>query len=234
MKTMLHAFIFFLFRRNMSPMPMQPKIGDASLKFGPDWLRALSSDTGNSPGDGNGTMEREPLDRSSGWGPPGGSRNNAMIFQKEHSSHSTSHFSSSYHHQHHHTQSNHYMSNKDSGKLNTSFTSSAPETPLTRGKPSDFAYSREEMLAMYDKNLPAPDFLVRFENLFVEKMQLPLAFSQLSEEELVSLSCVAKKKYLRKILILVCVAAWGNSKFFLCNSAYGTLHSQRVLDHLIT
>lgn len=46
-----------------------------------------------------------------------------------------------------------------------------------------FRYGREEMLALYDKNLRAPDSLVAFRTLYSESALLPLALAPNTDEE---------------------------------------------------
>ena len=178
----------------MSPMPMQAKIGDASLKFGPDWLRALSSDTGTGSGGdagggigggrniGGGNNSAWNMGSAGGGGGGGVERNHSGASHPPFSAvlNSSSSSSQQYHHQQQ--------------------TNSSPGQPKDRSPPGngggggsnrlyklpEFKYSREEMLALYDKNLPPPNYLPTFGTLFVEKMQPPMAFSQASEEEIVS------------------------------------------------
>lgn len=50
---------------------------------------------------------------------------------------------------------------------------------------AEHRYGREEMLALY-KNVFAPEPLRSISALYVEKIQLPLALIQMSEEETVS------------------------------------------------
>lgn len=44
-------------------------------------------------------------------------------------------------------------------------------------------YGREEMLALFDKNIKHPEILPRYKNLFVEKMQCPLALTPSAEDD---------------------------------------------------
>lgn len=55
---------------------------------------------------------------------------------------------------------------------------SAPRYPL-----SEFRYGREEMLALFDKNIKHPELLPRYKYLFVEKMQCPLALTPSAEDD---------------------------------------------------
>ncbi|OXA59526.1 GRB10-interacting GYF protein 2 [Folsomia candida] len=165
---------------NMSPMPMQTKIGDASLKFGPDWLRALSSseNTGSSsasPDDGG------PSPRGySVWGPGpevGGRSSFNSTSNKDHnyavafSSPPSSSF----------RPISYRQSPRGWGDANKG---TGPPSNPNRFKQPQYRYSREELLALYDKNLESPDFLKTFGTLYIKKMQPPLAFSQPSEEEI--------------------------------------------------
>ncbi|CAG2104047.1 unnamed protein product [Medioppia subpectinata] len=58
----------------------------------------------------------------------------------------------------------------------------APSAPQ-KYKLSEYRYGREEMLALFNHNLKPPESLAEFPHLFVEKMQLPLALINMSEEE---------------------------------------------------
>jgi len=171
----------------MSPMHLQPKIGDASLKFGPDWLRALSSDNaggnnggGDVPVGGRGGVHPGG---GGGWG-MGNHMNSSSSPQRDYSASVSIH----HHHHHHHVAFQQHQSpnsqNKD-GKEFQQLAASNHNNIINRFKPSEFRYSREEMLSLYDKNLDAPSYLQTFGTLLIEKMQPPLAFSQPSEEEIV-------------------------------------------------
>lgn len=50
---------------------------------------------------------------------------------------------------------------------------------------AEFRYGREEMLILFDKNIKPPENLSRFQDLFVEKIQTPVSFLPMSEEETV-------------------------------------------------
>lgn len=50
---------------------------------------------------------------------------------------------------------------------------------------AEHRYGREEMLALFEKSMTAPEPLRSISGLFVEKIQLPLALIQMSEEETV-------------------------------------------------
>lgn len=52
---------------------------------------------------------------------------------------------------------------------------------------AEHRYGREEMLALFDKTVAAPEPLRSISGLYVEKIQLPLALIQMSEEETVSI-----------------------------------------------
>lgn len=55
-----------------------------------------------------------------------------------------------------------------------------------RYKLAQHRYGREEMLALFDRNVKAPDDLSTAPPLYVEKTQLPLALIQMSDDEMVS------------------------------------------------
>uniref|UniRef100_A0A1B0CYM1 Uncharacterized protein n=1 Tax=Phlebotomus papatasi TaxID=29031 RepID=A0A1B0CYM1_PHLPP len=49
---------------------------------------------------------------------------------------------------------------------------------------AEFRYGREEMLSLFDKNIKIPEILPKFKNLFVEKVQCPLALTPTTEDDL--------------------------------------------------
>lgn len=53
-------------------------------------------------------------------------------------------------------------------------------------KMAEFRYGREEMLALFDRNVIPPDPLKQIQGLFVDKTQYPLALVQMTDEETVS------------------------------------------------
>lgn len=57
--------------------------------------------------------------------------------------------------------------------------------PAPRYKLAQHRYGREEMLALCDRNIKAPDDLTVEKTLYIEKTQLPLALIQASDEEMV-------------------------------------------------
>lgn len=59
----------------------------------------------------------------------------------------------------------------------------APSTGVTKYKLANYRYGREEMLAMFDQNVPMPDSLREFQQLAVENTQPPLALVTMTEEE---------------------------------------------------
>jgi PERQ amino acid-rich with GYF domain-containing protein len=60
---------------------------------------------------------------------------------------------------------------------------SLPSTP--RYQLADHRYGREEMLALFDHMVKAPDPLTSVSSLYVEKTQEPLALQQMTEDETV-------------------------------------------------
>lgn len=48
---------------------------------------------------------------------------------------------------------------------------------------AEYRYGREEMLSLYDKNFKLPELLPKFNKLFIEKMQCPLALLPPSADE---------------------------------------------------
>ena len=61
----------------------------------------------------------------------------------------------------------------------------SPSLGASRYKLAQHRYGREEMLALYDKMMKAPDDLTVAPPLFIEKTQLPLALTQTTDEEMV-------------------------------------------------
>lgn len=52
---------------------------------------------------------------------------------------------------------------------------------------AEHRYGREEMLALFDRNYKPPEALTSFQALYVEKTQLPLALTQMTEDETVTI-----------------------------------------------
>lgn len=50
---------------------------------------------------------------------------------------------------------------------------------------AEHRYGREEMLALFDRSIRAPDHLVKLQGLYVEKTQTPMALLTMTEEETV-------------------------------------------------
>ncbi|XP_067614006.1 GIGYF family protein Gyf isoform X2 [Eurosta solidaginis] len=50
----------------------------------------------------------------------------------------------------------------------------------------EFRYGREEMLSLFDKKCNTPEILPKFKKIFVDKVQLPLALTPSTEDELIS------------------------------------------------
>jgi PERQ amino acid-rich with GYF domain-containing protein len=65
--------------------------------------------------------------------------------------------------------------------------------PITPSAPryqlADHRYGREEMLALFDNMVKAPDRLASISSLYVEKTQEPLALQHMTEDETV-ISCL--------------------------------------------
>lgn len=51
---------------------------------------------------------------------------------------------------------------------------------------AEHRYGREEMLALFDRNVKPPESLVKLQGLYVEKAQMPMALLTMTEEETVS------------------------------------------------
>lgn len=50
---------------------------------------------------------------------------------------------------------------------------------------AEHRYGREEMLALFDRNYKPPEILTAFPALYIEKTQVPLALTQMAEDETV-------------------------------------------------
>lgn len=129
-------------------MPMQTKIGDASLKFGPDWLRALSSDnsTGSTVSTSTGGGQS-----GGGWssGSGGGGGSGERVSNERGSV-------APYRHQptrDREKEVERRYSNQNSSSNNAGGAAAAAQN---RFKLAEFRYAREELLTLYDKNLQAP------------------------------------------------------------------------------
>uniref|UniRef100_A0A1B0GEJ7 GYF domain-containing protein n=1 Tax=Glossina morsitans morsitans TaxID=37546 RepID=A0A1B0GEJ7_GLOMM len=59
-------------------------------------------------------------------------------------------------------------------------------TPIPRNLFPEFRYGREEMLSLFEKTCSMPEILPSYKNLYVEKVQYPLALTPSSEEEMVA------------------------------------------------
>lgn len=55
--------------------------------------------------------------------------------------------------------------------------------PATRYPLAEFRYGREEMLALFDKTARLPDVYAKYKKLFVEKIQLPLALTPSTDDD---------------------------------------------------
>lgn len=53
----------------------------------------------------------------------------------------------------------------------------------TRFPLAEYRYGREEMLSLYDKNFKMPELLPKYNKLYIEKMQCPLALLPPSADE---------------------------------------------------
>ena len=61
---------------------------------------------------------------------------------------------------------------------------------------AEHRYGREEMLALFDRNFKPPETLSSFGTIFIDKAQLPLALTQMTEDE-----SVRKKQFRKKTLL---------------------------------
>lgn len=74
---------------------------------------------------------------------------------------------------------------------------------------AEYRYGREEMLALFDRSVLAPEPLRSVNGLYVEKLQLPLALIQMSEEETVRsiqpIFPLSREKSARKVDKVCCM-----------------------------
>ncbi|XP_065370812.1 GIGYF family protein Gyf [Calliphora vicina] len=130
-----------------------------SMKFGPEWLRNMSADTTSSNSVNTSGQLTNPTgvfgSGSLGGGVDGGtSVNNA---------------------------------NSNSSNLNpSSFHNNvnAANSGASRNTFPEFRYGREEMLLLFDRNCGIPDILPSCKNLFVERVQFPLALVPSTDEDM--------------------------------------------------
>lgn len=74
----------------------------------------------------------------------------------------------------------------------------------TRYPLAEYRYGREEMLSLYDKNFKLPELLPKFNKLFIEKMQSPLALLPPTADDdtvIISMQCIFALGELMKLML---------------------------------
>lgn len=131
------------------------------MKFGPEWLRNMSTDSTANTSIGGGSIIS-----GGGGGISNSSPNNSSTFSSVNlGSGSGGNGSSSYHYGN---------SSTIAAQLSTSSSSGQRQ----------FRYGREELLSIFDKNCIMPEILPGYKKLFVEKVQVPLALTPSTDEEI--------------------------------------------------
>ncbi|KAI8118474.1 GIGYF family protein [Lucilia cuprina] len=128
-----------------------------SMKFGPEWLRNMSADTTSSNTNTSGQINPAGVfgsGNSGGGGIEGSAVNN----------------------------SNSGTSNLNPSSLHNNV--NAANTAASRNTFPEFRYGREEMLLLFDRNCGIPEILPSYKNLFVERVQFPLALVPSTDEDM--------------------------------------------------
>lgn len=134
-----------------------------SMKFGPEWLRNMSADSTVS----NSVNSSSQFTNSTAVGFGGGG--SVMT-----PSNSTNNSNTSL------TTSN---SNINANSLHNSVNMSS--SGASRNTFPEFRYGREEMLLLFDRNCNIPEILPSYKNLFIEKVQFPIALVPSTDEEMI-------------------------------------------------
>lgn len=170
-------------------------MGDA-INFGPAWLRKVATFDSNAV--------------SSIGGPPHSSSNNNNISSSSSSSTSNNQTNSS--NNNNNSSSSGSAGGGGSGSYSAALAaanaaaaaqaaataSAAAASTTTRYALAEFRYGREEMLALFDvKAVKTPEILVNFKNLYVDKVQCPLALTPCTDDDVVPepdtrVSCLLK------------------------------------------
>lgn len=167
-----------------------------SMKFGPEWLRNMSSDMGNSGGVGGGGGGGGSSSTGA-VGSGGGSNNNFSLSTSSSSSGASNNIGG--HHNNfgggdgfgvnNNNNSNSSLNNNSGGGLNNSSvggggagTNSQP-LQQPRYQLAEFRYSREEMLSLFARTIRLPEILPKFKKLFIADCQGPLALTPSTEDD---------------------------------------------------
>lgn len=65
------------------------------------------------------------------------------------------------------------------------------DNPVLRSSFPEFRYGREEMLSLFEKNCRLPEILPLYKNLYVEKIQCPLALTPGIDEVIMQVSTLS-------------------------------------------
>jgi hypothetical protein len=136
------------------------------MKFGPQWIRTLTD--GAAPTSASTTTTSNTNSTSNQLNndnPINPLYNNSAVQSSNNGSNSSGNSSSS-------SSSNNNNNNNNTNNLGAG-----------KYKLAEYRYGREEMLALYEPGMEAPDDIKMFTDLFVEKARMPMAMTQMSEEE---------------------------------------------------
>ncbi|KAI9575345.1 hypothetical protein GQX74_013184 [Glossina fuscipes] len=131
-----------------------------SMKFGPEWLRNMSADITS-------------ISSNVGQNTTSATMSSCVTTATSSTNSSTSLNSGS------------SLSNINNN-TNQSQINLLTNTPIPRNLFPEFRYGREEMLSLFEKTCSMPEILPSYKNLYVEKVQYPLALTPSSEEEMVT------------------------------------------------
>lgn len=129
-----------------------------SMKFGPEWLRNMSADTTASNTTNTAGCQINPAGIFCSINSGGGGSEGSSVNNANNSNS---------------TNINNLHNNLNVGNSGTS-----------RNTFPEFRYGREEMLLLFDRNCAIPEILPSYKNLFVERVQFPLALVPSTDEEM--------------------------------------------------
>lgn len=131
-----------------------------SMKFGPEWLRNMSADTTSSNTINTAGCQLNP----------------AGMFCSVNSSSGEG------------TSANNSNNSNSANMNNLHNNVNAGNSGASRNTFPEFRYGREEMLLLFDRNCAIPEILPSYKNLFVERVQFPLALVPSTDEEMMQAS----------------------------------------------
>ncbi|KAM7341295.1 GIGYF family protein Gyf isoform 2-T3 [Cochliomyia hominivorax] len=138
-----------------------------SMKFGPEWLRNMSADTTSSNANNSGCLVT----------------NSSSVFSSGSSSGGGEGISAN--------------NVNSSANLNSNTMPNnviVANSGFSRNTFPEFRYGREEMLLLFDRNCVVPEILPSYKNLFVERVQFPLALVPSTDEDMLQSSAPPTQK----------------------------------------